>query len=227
MKVILAGFSANVIEALINNKHNDTEILKSVELLEDSPRAVEEAKSMGLQDNQIHSFDWLTAKKYEHVGAPELINCVASKPQIRRHIYMKLKKLPLARFRSIRNTNNLISNNSIIESGSFINKLVTIEAFCEVGKQAFVNSHSHIGHNSILKENVIIGGGVIVNGYCNIGSNTLLGSGVIVNNKVRIGDNCLIQAGSIVLTHIPSDSYVAGNPAKVICSAKLFTRFAS
>lgn len=227
MKIVVAGFSANVLEALISTDEQNGGILQSIKLLEDSQRAIEEAKMFKIREDQIHSFKWLTKRKYEEIGSPELINCVASKPQLRKNIFEKLRELSGEKFRSVSHANNLISSQAMIETGVFLDKYVTVEAFCEIGNQAFINSHSHVGHNSTLQENVILGGGVVVNGYCRIGADTLLGSGVIVSNRVKIGDNCLVQAGSVVLTDIPDESYVAGNPAKVICSTKLFTRFNS
>ena len=40
----------------------------------------------------------------------------------------------------------------------------------------------------------------------------------IILMGTEIGDNCVIGAGSIVKGKIPSNSVIAGNPAKIICS---------
>lgn len=49
-----------------------------------------------------------------------------------------------------------------------------------------------------------------------IGNNVFIGAGSIIMPGVKIGDNVVIGAGSIVIKDIPSDSVVAGNPAKKI-----------
>lgn len=49
-----------------------------------------------------------------------------------------------------------------------------------------------------------------------IGDDCWLGSGVIVCPGVTIGDRCIIGAGSVVTKDIPSDTLVAGNPARII-----------
>src|SRR5699024_12563345 len=43
-----------------------------------------------------------------------------------------------------------------------------------------------------------------------------LGANVVVCPGVTIGDNCVIGAGSVVVKDIPSNSFAAGNPCRVI-----------
>lgn len=43
-----------------------------------------------------------------------------------------------------------------------------------------------------------------------------LGANVVIIGNVSIGDNVIIGAGSVVVKDIPSNSIVAGNPAKVL-----------
>jgi len=49
-----------------------------------------------------------------------------------------------------------------------------------------------------------------------IGNNCWIGSKVTILDGVTIGDNCVIAAGSVVTKDMPSNSIVAGLPAKVI-----------
>jgi maltose O-acetyltransferase len=49
-----------------------------------------------------------------------------------------------------------------------------------------------------------------------IGDDVWLGGGVIVCPGVSIGDRAVIGAGSVVTRDIPSDSFAAGNPCRVI-----------
>jgi acetyltransferase-like isoleucine patch superfamily enzyme len=45
---------------------------------------------------------------------------------------------------------------------------------------------------------------------CNIGANSLIMPGI------RIGDNCVVAAASVVMKDVPSNSLVAGNPARIM-----------
>lgn len=51
-----------------------------------------------------------------------------------------------------------------------------------------------------------------------IGNNVFLGAYSVVMPGVQIGDNVIVGASSIVTKNIPSNSVVAGNPARYICS---------
>ncbi len=55
-------------------------------------------------------------------------------------------------------------------------------------------------------------------GIVNIGNNVFIGAGSIVLPGVTIEDNVVIGAGSVVSKNIKSNTVVAGNPAKEICS---------
>lgn len=55
-----------------------------------------------------------------------------------------------------------------------------------------------------------------------IGDNVFIGIGSIILPGIKIGDNSIIGAGSVVTKDVPSDSVVAGNPARIICSIEAF-----
>ena len=55
-------------------------------------------------------------------------------------------------------------------------------------------------------------------GRVTIGNNVFIGAESVVLPNVTIGDNVIIGANSTVTHDIPSNSVVAGSPAKVICT---------
>ncbi len=85
-----------------------------------------------------------------------------------------------------------------------------------------------IGHaNSIfLNNNVVIGTDVRLNqettiaggrpGYPHIGDNVHVAAGAKILGNIRIGNNVHVGANAVVLDDVPSDSTVAGIPAKLV-----------
>lgn len=49
-----------------------------------------------------------------------------------------------------------------------------------------------------------------------IGENVWIGSGSVVVPGVTIGDGAVVGAGSVVTKDVPSNTKVAGNPARII-----------
>ena len=55
-------------------------------------------------------------------------------------------------------------------------------------------------------------------GMVSIGNNCFIGMNAVILKGSSIGDNVIIGAGSLIGGKIPSNTVVAGNPCKVICS---------
>jgi acetyltransferase-like isoleucine patch superfamily enzyme len=53
-----------------------------------------------------------------------------------------------------------------------------------------------------------------------IGNNVWIGRRAIIGPGVTIGDNSIVSAGSVVMTDVPADAVVAGNPARRIGSLR-------
>ncbi|MCL2859202.1 MAG: acyltransferase [Oscillospiraceae bacterium] len=61
-------------------------------------------------------------------------------------------------------------------------------------------------------------------GKVKIGNRCFIGMQSIILPNINIGDDCIIGAGTIVTKNIPSNSVVAGNPAKIIMSTAEFKK---
>lgn len=49
-----------------------------------------------------------------------------------------------------------------------------------------------------------------------IGDNVWVGTGCIIYPGVSIGDNSIVSAGSVVMSSVPANTVVAGNPARMV-----------
>ena len=93
----------------------------------------------------------------------------------------------------------------------------------EVGEDCLfstnVNLFTHDGGVKVLNSlDLFDGKSMDKVGRIKIGNNCFLGNGCKILPNVNIGDNVIIGAGSIVTKNVPSNSVVAGIPAKVICN---------
>ncbi len=61
-------------------------------------------------------------------------------------------------------------------------------------------------------------------GLVTIGNNVFIGNGAIILPSTSIGDNVIIGAGTVVANDIPSNSVVAGNPAKILCTTSEYLK---
>jgi acetyltransferase-like isoleucine patch superfamily enzyme len=87
-----------------------------------------------------------------------------------------------------------------------------------IGDGVRIAAHTVIipaNHIASAEGKEIFESGVTARGI-DIGDNVWLGSGVVVLDGVRIGRNSIIGAGSVVTKPVPSDTIVAGVPARPI-----------
>ncbi len=83
-----------------------------------------------------------------------------------------------------------------------------------IGSGVKIDNLVQVAHNVKLGPNTILVAQVGISGSSMIGANCVLGGKVGVADNIKIGDRVMIVGGSGVVTDIPSDSIVAGTPAR-------------
>lgn len=92
--------------------------------------------------------------------------------------------------------------------------LVQIGNYCKITQGVIILGHDY--SRSVLRR---VYGEVIAEAKkTTIGNNVFIGVNSIILMGTKIGDNCIIGAGSVCAGTYPSNSVIAGNPAKVILS---------
>lgn len=82
----------------------------------------------------------------------------------------------------------------------------------EVGDDVILSNCSILAHDGSTK--IYLGKSKV--GKVKIGNRVFVGYNSIILCNVKIGDDVIVGAGSVVTRDIPSNSIVAGNPARVI-----------
>ena len=136
--------------------------------------------------------------------------------------------------------NNKLTSNSVGVFQSCIFNIYSTGSLISIGENVGISGSTINASTSIIiGDNTIIGSGCLitdtdshpllavdrmspewpkltVNKPIVIGNNVFIGARAIIMKGVTIGDGAVIGAGSVVTKDVPSNSIVAGNPAKVV-----------
>jgi len=121
-----------------------------------------------------------------------------------------------------------------------IGAFVEIQKNATVGRRCKISSHTFVCEGVSIEDNVFIGHGVtfINDSYPRattsegqlqteqdwrvettvVKRGASIGSGSTILSNLVIGENAIVGAGSVVTHDVPSNTIVAGNPAKVLRS---------
>lgn len=107
---------------------------------------------------------------------------------------------------------------SVSEAGVQIGPFSLIQAESCIGEDTMILSHVNISHTASIGSHCLVSGHSSIGTGTHIGNYVEIGMGAIAApHKVKvIGDNSVVGAGSVLVSDVPPNSVVAGNPAKVI-----------
>lgn len=111
----------------------------------------------------------------------------------------------------------LMASDVRLGEGIFISYGAILLTNVEVGDFTLIGTGVRILHDTVIGRNCVIGGGTTIGSSARVGRNISFGVGVCVaSDGKRIGDNVKVSAGSVILSDVPDNAFVLGNPARVI-----------
>lgn len=115
-----------------------------------------------------------------------------------------------------------------------LRSIIFLMSSCDLSFRAKIGKHFRLAHPTgiVIGSGVVMGDQVWINQHVTLGGNLgkkkdgraypIIGSrvrilaGSVVAGPITIGDNVLIGANSVVTRDVPSNTVVAGNPAKIV-----------
>ena len=112
--------------------------------------------------------------------------------------------------------NAFISTHSSLGHGNLVDLGVKVSAGVELGNHCMINSGVVIGNSSKIGDYSIVGHGVTIATDVTVGQDVFIGTGSIIVPGITIGKGARIGAGSVVVENIEKNQTVFGNPAKAV-----------
>jgi acetyltransferase-like isoleucine patch superfamily enzyme len=83
-----------------------------------------------------------------------------------------------------------------------------------IGDALFCLSGCIINHDDVIEDRVTLASGVTLAGSVHIEADCYLGQGCTVRQELRIGRGSLIGMGAVVVSDVPPNSVIVGNPGR-------------
>ena len=139
--------------------------------------------------------------------------------QNEKKVYEKLEsfKIPRERFATLIHPTAIIPKGYChIGTGVLMAPLSQLSPDTYIDDNCILLPNSFVGHDSVLARfahvatNGVVGANVHIGKACHIGSNAT------IREKITIGDFSLVGAASMVLSDVPENSIVVGNPSRIL-----------
>jgi len=110
----------------------------------------------------------------------------------------------------------IVSDLSQIGIGTVICAGAVVCVDSTLGSGVIVNTNATVDHDCHLADGVHIAPGTNLSGDVHVGENSWIGVGACVKQGISIGSGVMVGAGSVVVSDIPDNMTVVGNPARPI-----------
>ena len=109
-----------------------------------------------------------------------------------------------------------LSSFAKVESGTVVLAGAIINIDTRIGFASIVNVGATVDHDCIIGDAVHVAPGANLSGNVSVGLCTWIGVGSAIRQGITIGNFTTIGAGAVVVSDVPDNMVVVGNPAKTL-----------
>jgi sugar O-acyltransferase (sialic acid O-acetyltransferase NeuD family) len=106
-----------------------------------------------------------------------------------------------------------------------VNANAVIHSYTSIADGTVVHSLANIGHNCNIGRCCNISPGAVLGGWVQLGEGSYIYLNSTVINNIKVGKHSIVGAGSMVVTDVPDNTTVMGNPAKTVWITQSLSTF--
>jgi len=133
------------------------------------------------------------------------------------HIRFKIyKELPHLNYINIIHPSAIVAASVKLNEGIVIAANTVVNPFAEIGTGVIINTSAIIEHECVIGNFSHVAPGATLCGNVKLGIRCFIGANSVIKQGVTIGDDVIVGAGSVVISDIPDNQTVVGNPARIL-----------
>ena len=126
------------------------------------------------------------------------------------------KELPHLKYPNIIHPSAIVAQSVKLGEGTVLGSNAVVNPFAKIGTGVIVNTASIIEHECILADFSHVAPGAVLCGNVKIGTRSFIGANSVIKQGITIGNDVIVGAGSVVISDIPDNVTVVGNPARIL-----------
>ncbi|MBI5520984.1 MAG: acetyltransferase [Desulfarculus sp.] len=146
-----------------------------------------------------------------------LVNIIGSPLNHRRKPEIAAKTgLGPERFATLVHPTAVVSRWASLGAGCVLFPQVCVHNGVRLDAQVIVLAGGVINHDTVVGDYTFMASGARISGQVKVGACCYLGSNSVIRGGLKIGRGSLVGMGGVVIKDVPTDSVVAGNPARLL-----------